>query len=94
MRARSSTESDEVIETSWEKSAACKGLDPHIFYPPSEEDAASAKAVCDVCAVRIPCLEHALSRREKDGVWGGATEKERRRIVRQRRRERSQQKSA
>lgn len=36
--------------------------------------------------MRIACLEHALTLREKDGVWGGTTEKERRRIIRQRRR--------
>jgi WhiB family redox-sensing transcriptional regulator len=36
--------------------------------------------------VRIACLEHALASREKDGVWGGTTDKERRRIIRQRRR--------
>jgi WhiB family redox-sensing transcriptional regulator len=36
--------------------------------------------------VRVACLEHALMSREKDGVWGGATSKERRRIIRQRRR--------
>ena len=42
--------------------------------------------ICAICSVRISCLEHALSSREKDGVWGGTTDKERRRIIRQRRR--------
>jgi WhiB family transcriptional regulator, redox-sensing transcriptional regulator len=72
----------------WRSKAACQGLDPHIFYPASdeEEDAAPAKAVCDACPVREPCLEHALGYREKEGIWGGATERERRRIIRQRRR--------
>jgi WhiB family redox-sensing transcriptional regulator len=42
--------------------------------------------VCASCDVRVACLEHALSIREKQGVWGGATERERRRIIRQRRR--------
>ena len=45
----------------------------------------AAKAVCDECPVRGTCLEHALGR-EKEGVWGGSTERERRRIIRQRRR--------
>jgi len=44
-----------------------------------------AKAICRSCHVRQPCLEFALDRRERDGVWGGATEKERRRLLRQRR---------
>ena len=39
-----------------------------------------------MCSVRVACLEHALMSREKVGVWGGATERERRRIIRQRRR--------
>jgi WhiB family redox-sensing transcriptional regulator len=45
-----------------------------------------AIAVCGTCDVRIACLEHALASREKEGVWGGTTERERRRIIRQRRR--------
>jgi len=39
-----------------------------------------------VCPVQGACLEYALTRREKEGVWGGCTERERRRIIRQRRR--------
>ena len=70
----------------WRKRSACSGLDPQIFYPDPDEEGLEAKAVCEVCPVREPCLEYALSHREKEGVWGGATEKERRRIIRQRRR--------
>jgi WhiB family transcriptional regulator, redox-sensing transcriptional regulator len=72
----------------WRSKAACKGLAPEIFYPSSEDDidALPAKAVCAECVVRESCLEHALAIREKDGIWGGATERERRRIIRQRRR--------
>jgi WhiB family redox-sensing transcriptional regulator len=70
----------------WRQHAACRGLDPEIFYPATDEEAVVAKAVCAVCSIRHACLEHALGSRERDGVWGGATEKERRRIIRQRRR--------
>jgi len=70
----------------WGKQAACRGLDPAIFYPVSDEEAGPAKAVCGKCAVQEACLEHALMLRERDGVWGGATEKERWRILRKRRR--------
>ena len=70
----------------WRQHSACRGLDPEIFYPNTDEEAAAAKAVCGQCVVREMCLEHALGSRERDGVWGGATEKERRRIIRQRRR--------
>ena len=75
-----------MTTTTWQSKAACRGLDPTIFYPDPEEDGAEAKDVCSVCPVRQPCLEWALSNREKEGVWGGATERERRRILRQRRR--------
>jgi WhiB family redox-sensing transcriptional regulator len=74
------------MDQSWHLKSACRGLDPDIFYPASDEEAGPAKAVCGVCAVREACLEHALGSRERDGVWGGATERERRRIIRQRRR--------
>jgi len=70
----------------WRRHSACRGLDPEIFYPDSDEAAAAAKVVCTGCSVRETCLEFALQGREKEGVWGGATEKERRRILRQRRR--------
>jgi WhiB family redox-sensing transcriptional regulator len=70
----------------WRQRAACRGVDPDIFYPVSDEDAADAKAICAQCPVQGACLEWALTRREHDGVWGGATERERRRIIRRRRR--------
>jgi WhiB family redox-sensing transcriptional regulator len=70
----------------WLLRGACRGVDPEIFYPVSEEDAEEAKAICMACNVRETCLEFALVNRERDGVWGGATERERRRVLRQRRR--------
>lgn len=56
-----------------------------MFFPVSDEDAGPAKAICAQCPVREACLEYALATRERDGVWGGATERERRRMIRQRR---------
>jgi WhiB family redox-sensing transcriptional regulator len=70
----------------WRELGACRGLEPSIFFPDDDDDALDAKAVCAECHVRVACLEHALTIREKQGVWGGATERERRRIIRQRRR--------
>ena len=70
----------------WRQRAACRGVDPDIFYPVSDEEAEDAKAICGQCPVRHACLEWALTNRESDGVWGGATERERRRIIRRRRR--------
>ena len=79
---------EEVItpmNLSWRQRAACRGVDPDVFYPVSDDDADEAKDICTQCSVRQACLEYALANRERDGVWGGATERERRRIVRQRR---------
>jgi WhiB family transcriptional regulator, redox-sensing transcriptional regulator len=65
---------------------ACRGLDASIFYPDNDDEAEIAKQVCQECSVQRTCLDFALQRREKVGVWGGATERERRRMLRQRRR--------
>ena len=73
------------MSLSWRQRAACRGVDPDIFFPASEEDAEPAKAICGQCPVRQACLEYALANREREGIWGGATERERRRIIRQRR---------
>lgn len=70
----------------WRMAGACRGLNPDIFYPDEDEEADVAKEICGSCVVQVACLEHALLRREKVGVWGGATERERRRMIRQRRR--------
>ena len=72
----------------WRATGLCRGSNPLVFYPPSEDDtlAEEAKMICSACAVRKPCLEFALTSREKHGVWGGLTERERRRVLRQRRR--------
>ena len=74
------------MEVIWRSLGACRGLDPELFFPETEEQADVAKMICKGCDVRILCLEHALASREKVGVWGGTTERERRRLIRQRRR--------
>ena len=84
--AHPTTEETVLRDMSWRDRGACRGLDPEVFYPETDEEAEEAKAVCSLCSVQIACLEYALTHREKEGVWGGATERERRRIVRQRRR--------
>lgn len=68
----------------WRALAACRGLDPALFYPveTSDEAAEPAKRVCADCPVREDCLGYALSIRESEGIWGGLTEAERRRLLR------------
>jgi WhiB family transcriptional regulator, redox-sensing transcriptional regulator len=75
------------MNPSWREFARCRGVDPEVFYPVSDDEEAAdeAKEICALCPVREPCLEFALSTREKNGVWGGLTERERRRVLRRRR---------
>lgn len=71
----------------WRTQAACRGLDASVFFPDDDGEASAlAKATCASCEVQDLCLSYALSNKEKAGVWGGATERERRRIIRQARR--------
>jgi WhiB family redox-sensing transcriptional regulator len=72
--------------TGWRAQARCRGLDPEIFHPGEDDDPSEAKAICSACPVREACLEYAIATREKFGVWGGLDERERRRLIRQRRR--------
>jgi WhiB family redox-sensing transcriptional regulator len=70
----------------WRHQAACRGADTDLFFPESEAGAGPALAICAACPVRDECLEFALTTNQPDGVWGGATESQRRRLRRSRRR--------
>ena len=63
------------MKASWRQRAACRGVDPDVFYPVSDDDAEEAKMVCTACTVRQACLEYSLAAREREGVWGGLTER-------------------
>ena len=65
----------------WYADAACRGMPGEIFFPQRGEMTTTAKAVCASCTVREECLEAALGPpSEKFGVWGGMSERERRRV--------------
>jgi WhiB family redox-sensing transcriptional regulator len=66
----------------WMSEAACQGVDSDLFFPERGDDLSGAKAVCRQCPVREDCLEHALVNREHYGIWGGMSERERKRIRR------------
>ncbi len=70
----------------WQDKAACRGLDAELFFPETDTEAWEAQRICLGCEVQEECLAHALGFREKAGVWGGATERDRRRIIRRSRR--------
>jgi len=68
----------------WQLQANCLGVDPDLFFPERGASTKEAKAVCRGCVVREDCLEYALANGEKFGIWGGLSERERRKIRRQR----------
>jgi WhiB family transcriptional regulator, redox-sensing transcriptional regulator len=70
---------------SWHTLAACRGIDPDLFFPDRGDPTQHAKAVCGGCAVRPECLEFSLVNSERFGIWGGLSERERRALRRQRR---------
>jgi WhiB family transcriptional regulator, redox-sensing transcriptional regulator len=71
-------------EKSWQDLANCLGVDPDLFFPERGASTREAKEVCRGCVVQGECLEYALANGEKFGIWGGMSERERRRIRRQR----------
>lgn len=86
-------ESDESSQR-WQERANCLGVDPDLFFPERGASTREAKAVCRGCEVRVECLEYALAHSEKFGIWGGLSERERRRVRRQRALERRRLASA
>lgn len=67
----------------WRERADCRGVDPDLFFPNGNtgrlaDQVNRAKEVCGQCAVRQECLEFAIRTNEDSGIWGGATEEERR----------------
>ena len=71
-------------ERSWQIQANCMGVDPDLFFPERGASTREAKEVCRGCVVREDCLEYALANGEKFGIWGGMSERERRRVRRAR----------
>lgn len=66
----------------WHYQAACKGERTILFFVNDPEAQDEAKAVCRRCPVRRRCLDEALDRNEKHGIWGGLTPEERKRLKR------------
>ena len=66
----------------WQEQARCRGVDGDVFFPERGESSRPAKRICAECPVRLECLNAALRRGEQYGVWGGMTQRERRRLLR------------
>jgi WhiB family redox-sensing transcriptional regulator len=71
---------DDEGELGWQTDALCAQTDPEAFFPEKGGSTRDAKKVCGACNVRSQCLEYALSNDERFGIWGGLSERERRRL--------------
>ena len=82
----SSTDLAEVFglpeEQSWQERSLCAQTDPEAFFPEKGGSTREAKKICVGCEVRAECLEYALANDERFGIWGGLSERERRRLKR------------
>jgi len=66
----------------WQERALCAQTDPEAFFPEKGGSTREAKRVCVSCDVRAECLEYALLHDERFGIWGGLSERERRKLKR------------
>lgn len=73
-------EEDEALV--WQADALCAQTDPEAFFPEKGGSTREAKRICDGCEVRSQCLDYALANDERFGIWGGLSERERRRLRR------------
>lgn len=69
-------------EPDWQERALCAQTDPEAFFPEKGGSTREAKRICSGCEVRAECLEYALANDERFGIWGGLSERERRRLRR------------
>ena len=72
----------EADAQSWQEQALCAETDPEAFFPEKGGSTREAKKICTGCEVKAECLEYALSNDERFGIWGGLSERERRRLKR------------
>ncbi len=76
---------DEMEQNAWMARGACRNYEPSVFFPSDGVGVDRARKICATCNVTEDCLEYALLNRIDHGVWGGASERERRRILKRRR---------
>lgn len=71
---------EDAEELTWQERALCAQTDPEAFFPEKGGSTREAKRVCLTCEVRAECLEYALGHDERFGIWGGLSERERRKL--------------
>ncbi len=81
-RSVTSTVDDEAL--AWQSDSLCAQTDPEAFFPEKGGSTRDAKKICSSCEVRAQCLQYALENDERFGIWGGLSERERRKLRRSR----------
>lgn len=76
----------EPDDVPWQDRGACRGVGPGVFFSVEPWEQQLARELCSVCPVQPTCLEYALARNIDNGIWGGMSERARRRLKRERRR--------
>lgn len=76
-------DADDDNPLAWQTDALCAQTDPEAFFPEKGGSTRDAKRVCTTCDVRAQCLEYALQNDERFGIWGGLSERERRKLKRE-----------
>ena len=70
----------ETNPLAWQEDALCSQTDPEAFFPEKGGSTRDAKKICSQCSVNTECLVYALKNDERFGIWGGLSERERRRL--------------
>ncbi len=85
LRGANSADSENLDDAlAWQSDALCAQTDPEAFFPEKGGSTRDAKKICTTCEVKGQCLEYALQNDERFGIWGGLSERERRRLRRSR----------
>jgi WhiB family redox-sensing transcriptional regulator len=75
---RSVSDDDNLL--AWQTDSLCAQTDPEAFFPEKGGSTRDAKKICSSCEVKTECLEYALANDERFGIWGGLSERERRKL--------------
>jgi len=79
-RPRTNVDDDSAL--AWQGDALCAQTDPEAFFPEKGGSTRDAKKICTTCEVKSECLQYALQNDERFGIWGGLSERERRKLRR------------
>lgn len=80
LAANNPVDDDPEDELAWQRDALCSQTDPEAFFPEKGGSTRMAKKICQMCDAKVDCLDYALANDERFGIWGGLSERERRKL--------------